>query len=85
MKLLRRARMILEPSSVDSGSPFRALTLVVCVAMLVSLGSYAYCSYPAAVQEDEDELIQRIELLVDDIERINMNSTMPHESHRSSC
>lgn len=80
MKLLRRARMILEPSSIDPGSPFRALTLVVCVAMLVSLGSYAYCSYPAAVQEDDDELIQRIELLVDDIEQ-QQDLDELHESH----
>lgn len=79
MKLLRRAKMILEPGSIDSGSPNRALTLFVCVAMLASLGSYAYCGFPAPVQEEDNELIQRIELLVDDIER--RQDLGPHEAH----
>lgn len=65
MKLLRRAKMILEPRSVDVGSPFRALTFVACVGMLASFGSYAYCSLPgpaaAAMQEDESE-DQNVEL-----------------------
>ncbi len=74
MKLLRRAKMILEPGSIDAGSPFRAFTLVLCVGMLVSLGSYAYCSFPepaaAPVQEEDDEreILERIDLLVTDLE-----------------
>lgn len=57
MNLLRRAKMILEPASVDRQSPFRALTLIACLGLLISLGSYAYCTMPdpAAAVQDHDQ------------------------------
>ena len=56
MNLLRRAKMILEPGSINSPSPLRMSTLFVCAGMLISYGSYAYCSPPepaTSTQEDE--------------------------------
>jgi beta-lactamase regulating signal transducer with metallopeptidase domain len=57
MNLLRRAKIILEPGTVNSQSPFRTLTLIACVGLLVCYGSYAYCKMPipaiACVQDHE--------------------------------
>ncbi len=57
MNLLRRAKMILEPASIDAQSPFRTLTFIICLGLLISYGSYAYCTTPepAAVKiQDPD-------------------------------
>ena len=57
MNLLRRAKMILEPASIDAQSPFRTLTFIACLGLLISYGSYAYCTTPdpAAVRiQDPD-------------------------------
>ena len=44
MSLLRRVRMILEPSQVDVHSPIRSLTVIACLAISSMFGSYAFSS-----------------------------------------
>lgn len=59
MNLLRRSKMILEPSSVDARSPVRTLTLLACFGLLATCCSYAYCTTPdpgiGLMQEEQEE------------------------------
>lgn len=59
MNILRRAKMILEPASLDAQSPLRTLTLIVCVGLVIGYGSYAYCTMPnpvmASIQDPDQD------------------------------
>ncbi|MEO2014146.1 MAG: M56 family metallopeptidase [Fuerstiella sp.] len=66
MNLLRRVTMILEPASVDAHSPGRVLSLVACIGLLATYGSFAYSQAPnpaaLTVQDDKHkthEIIDR--------------------------
>ena len=53
MNLLRRAKLILEPASLDGQAPLRTLIFLAFAGLLISYGSYAYSAsaIPATIQD----------------------------------